>query len=62
MKGKIKFFNDEKGFGFILGDDGTETYLHQTELGDVKVKEGDVVTYEVAQGEKGPKAVKVKKE
>jgi len=63
MKGTIKFFNDSKAFGFITGEDGKEVFVHQTELGEgVVVREGDSVTYEVEQGDKGPKAVKVKKE
>ena len=61
MKGTIKFFNDEKGFGFISGEDGKDVFVHQTELGGATVKEGDSVTFEVAQGDKGPKAVKVVK-
>jgi len=62
MKGTIKFFNSDKGFGFISGEDGKETFVHQTELGEgVTLKEGDSVNFEVAQGDKGPKAVKVSK-
>ena len=62
MKGTIKFFNKDKGFGFISGDDGKEIFVHQTEFGkDVIVKEGDSVTFEVTQGEKGPRAVKIVK-
>ncbi len=63
MKGTIKFFNEAKSFGFITGEDGIDVFVHQTELGEgVKVKEGDSVTYDVEKGDKGPKAVKVKKE
>ncbi len=63
MKGKIKFFNAEKGFGFITADDGKEYFVHSTGLTEgVTVREGDSVTFEVEQGDKGPKAVKVSKE
>jgi cold shock protein len=63
MKGKIKFFNDMKGFGFITGEDGKEYFVHSTGLeSGVRVSEGDSVTFEVEQGDKGPKAVKVSKE
>jgi cold shock protein len=60
MKGKIKFFNEMKDFGFIVGDDGKEYFVHSSGLNSgVSVSEGDLVTFEVEQGNKGPKAVKV---
>lgn len=63
MKGKIKFFNEVKGFGFIASEDGKEYFVHSTGLkAGTKVKEGDSVTFEVEQGDKGPKATKVSKE
>ena len=63
MKGKIKFFNEAKGFGFIIGDDGNQYFVHSTGLNEgVSVREGDSVTFEIEQGEKGPKACKVSKE
>jgi len=62
MKGKVKFFNVQKGFGFIAGDDGKEYFVHSTGLGDgVKLFEDDTVEFEVEEGERGPKAVSVKK-
>ena len=62
MNGKIKFFNAIKGFGFITAEDGKEYFVHSTALNaEVSVKEGDSVTFEVEQGNKGPKAVKVSK-
>ena len=63
MKGKVKFFNDKKGFGFIAGEDGKEYFVHMSGLvGEIRIKEGDSVTFEVEQGDKGPKAVKVSKD
>ena len=63
MKGTVKFFNRMKGFGFIAGEDGTEYFVHQTGLGkDVFLNENDAVTFDVENGDKGPKAVNVKKE
>ena len=63
MKGKIKFFNESKGFGFIAGDDGKEYFVHTTGIAEgTSLSEGDSVTFEVEQGNKGPKAVKVSKE
>ena len=62
MNGKIKFFNQMKGFGFITGADGKEYFVHSTGLkGGISVNEGDAVTFEIEQGDKGPKAVKVSK-
>jgi CspA family cold shock protein len=57
--GKVKFFNESKGFGFIKTDDGNEIFVHVTGLID-KVRENDSVTFEVAQGKKGLNAVDVK--
>ncbi len=63
MKGKVKFFNELKGFGFIAGEDAKEYFVHTTGLNKgVSLKEGDAVTFEVEQGDKGPKAVKVSKD
>jgi len=63
MKGKVKFFNEKKGFGFIAGEDGSEYFVHQTGLqGGVTLQENDAVTFEVEQGDRGPKAVRVSKE
>ena len=62
MKGTVKFFNDEKGFGFITAEDGKDVFVHNSELAEgSSLSEGDSVEFEVAQGDKGPKAVKVKK-
>ncbi|MEK6967460.1 MAG: cold shock domain-containing protein [Nanoarchaeota archaeon] len=63
MKGKIKFFNESKKFGFISGEDGTDYFVHSTGLNPgVTVREGDAVTFEIEQGDKGPKAAKVSKD
>lgn len=62
MNGKVKFFNEMKGFGFIIGDDGNQVFVHKTALGDgVILKENDSVTFDVEQGDKGLKAVNVQK-
>ncbi len=63
MKGTVKFFNEMKGFGFIAADDGKEYFVHQTALEEgVSLNENDSVTFDVEEGDRGPKAVKVKKE
>ncbi len=63
MKGTVKFFNDMKGFGFIAGEDGKEYFVHTSALGEgVRLSENDAVTFDVEQGDRGPKASNVVKE
>ena len=63
MKGTVKFFNQAKGFGFIVGEDGKEYFVHQTGLEEgTTLNDNDEVTFEVEEGDRGPKAVKVTKE
>ena len=60
MNGTVKFFNEGKGFGFITAEDGKDYFVHISGLSDgVKIKDGDSVSFEVEQGDRGPKAVKV---
>ncbi|MBT4651740.1 cold shock domain-containing protein [Candidatus Woesearchaeota archaeon] len=60
MNGKVKFFNQAKGFGFIAADDGNEYFVHQSDIGEgVVLRENDSVTFEVAEGDRGPKAISV---
>jgi CspA family cold shock protein len=59
-KGKVKFFNETKGFGFIIDEDSnTEYFVHATGLID-EVKEDDEVEFELQEGRKGLNAVNVK--
>ena len=59
-KGTVKFFNSEKGFGFIVPEDGSEDlFVHHTGLID-DINEGEEVEYEVGEGRKGPNAIDVK--
>ena len=59
-KGTVKFFNDSKGFGFIVDEDtGKDIFVHVSGLVD-EVKENDEVTFDVADGRKGLNAVDVK--
>ncbi len=46
MKGTIKFYADQKGYGFILGEDGKDIFVHATGLNGFIPKEGQAVTYE----------------
>lgn len=58
-KGTVKFFNDEKGFGFITPEDGSkDVFVHKTGT-TTRINEGDQVSYEVEDGQKGPSAVNV---
>ncbi len=58
--GTVKFFNEAKGFGFIIEDDSnTEYFVHATGLID-EVREGDKVQFELVEGKKGLNAVNVK--
>lgn len=60
MKGTVKFFNEMKGFGFIVGEDGKEYFVHQSALQEgVTLNKDDAVTFDVEQGDRGPKAVNV---
>jgi cold shock protein len=61
--GKVKWFNIQKGFGFILTEEGKDLFVHFKDVqgGVNAIKENDSVEYEVADGKKGPQAVKVKK-
>jgi len=62
MKGKVKFFNHEKEFGFITGDDGKDYFVHKSDLeNDITIDEDDSVEFSTEQGDKGLKAVNVKK-
>lgn len=62
VTGTVKWFNDEKGFGFIEQSDGPDVFVHHTAIqadGFKSLKEGQSVTMEVSQGQKGPQAENV---
>ena len=62
MKGTVKWFNNQKGYGFISQEDGSEVFVHFTGIsgeGFRSIEEGQKVEYDVVDGNKGPQAVNV---
>jgi len=61
-RGKVKWFNDQKGFGFIEQEGGGDVFVHYSSIagdGFKSLAEGDEVEFELTQGPKGPKAENV---
>ncbi len=59
MSGTVKWFNSDKGYGFITGDDGVDVFAHYSQIkadGFKNLEEGQKVQFDVTQGAKGPQA------
>jgi CspA family cold shock protein len=65
MRGKVKWFNDQKGYGFIAKEDGSgDVFVHFSSIkseGFKSLAEGDAVEFEIVDSDKGPKAANVSK-
>ena len=60
MEGTVKFFNTMKNFGFITGEDEKDYFVHANDLNEgVSINENDKVTFDVEEGDRGPKATNV---
>ena len=62
LKGTVKWFNTNKGFGFILSEDGKEIFVHYTDIsseGFKNLSEGETVRFKITDNGKGPRAVDV---
>ena len=64
VRGKVKWFNSQKGYGFIATDTGKDVFVHHTSIQDEgyrTLEQGQEVEFEIENGQKGEKAVKVVK-
>lgn len=60
--GKVKFFNSEKGFGFITSDEGKDVFVHYSAIqakGFKTLEEGQAVSFTIVEGDRGPQATNV---
>jgi len=64
VQGTVKWFNESKGYGFITRDDGDDVFAHYSAIdgnGFKTLSEGDIVSFDIVEGNKGPKAINIVK-
>ena len=62
MKGKVKFYNQRKAFGFITGEDDKDVFVHKSDIPEgITLEEDDEVEFEITETDRGNKAINVKK-
>jgi len=59
-QGRVKWFNSDKGYGFIEQESGTDLFVHANDINGAILQEGDAVEFEVGEGKKGPCAKDVR--
>ena len=59
-KGTVKWFDEQKGYGFIEQESGEDLFVHHSEVQGEPIREGQAVEYDVGEGRKGPCAVNVR--
>ena len=62
VQGTVKWFNESKGYGFITRDDGDDVFAHYSAIdgnGFKTLTEGDTVSFDIVEGNKGPKAINI---
>ncbi|HIF15927.1 MAG TPA: cold-shock protein [Candidatus Poseidoniales archaeon] len=60
-QGTVKWFNQTKGYGFIEQEGGSDLFVHSSAIVEGTIRDGDTVEFEVAEGDRGPNAINVKK-